>query len=163
VVFNAGGYALDRSRDQWSDLHEFETSLAAARRARPAPDALPHLQRAIAAYGGDLLPEVSDVDWVDTRRGELRRVYSAALGAAGRLLATSGRYAEAAEVYRTAIAHDPLEESAHRHLMSCLIRLGEPARAARLYQELSARLHDELGIAPSVETTAVYDRLARRR
>jgi DNA-binding SARP family transcriptional activator len=127
VVFNAGAYALDRSRDQSTDLQEFEASLAAARRARPAPDALPHLQRAIAAYGGDLLPEVVDVDWVDTRRGELRRVFSAALGAAGRLLATSGRYAEAAEVYRTAIEHDPLEESAHRHLMSCLIRLGGPS------------------------------------
>ena len=162
VVFNAGGYALDRSRDQWSDLHEFEASLAAARRARPAPDALPHLQRAIAAYGGDFLPEVVDLDWVDTRRGQLRRVYSAALGAAGRLLAASGRYAEAAEVYRTATEHDPLEESSHRHLMSCLVRMGEPARAARLYQDLCTRLRDELGIAPSAETTAVYDRLARR-
>jgi DNA-binding SARP family transcriptional activator len=163
VVFTDGAYALDRSRDLWSDLQVFESSLVAARRAEPKADALPHLQRAVAAYGGDFLPDNMDAEWVDTRRGELRRVFGAALAATGRLLAATDRYVEAAEIYRISIEHDPLEESAHRHLMSCLIRMGESAQAARLYQELSQRLKDELGVAPSTETTTMYKQLRRRR
>ena len=48
-------------------------ALAAARRARPASAALPDLQRAIAAYGGDFLAGLAAGEWAQTRRDELRR------------------------------------------------------------------------------------------
>jgi DNA-binding SARP family transcriptional activator len=43
--------------------------------------------------------------------------------------------------------------------MSCLVRVGEPAQAARVYQDLTQRLRDDLGIDPSPESTATYLRL----
>jgi DNA-binding SARP family transcriptional activator len=159
VRFADGRYALDESRPLDSDLREFERALADARAARPPAAALAHLRRALAAYGGDFLAGSTPGDWAATRRAELRQSYERALGAAGRLLLAGGRASEAAEVYQRAIAHEPLDEAAHRGLMECWAASGQPARALRHYEELSGLLRDQLGGAPAAQTTALYERL----
>ncbi len=49
VRYSDGQYRFDRSRPHECDVTAFEDALVAARRARPAEAALPHLQRAIAS------------------------------------------------------------------------------------------------------------------
>ena len=115
----------------------FEDALAAARRARPAEAALPDLQRAIAAYGGDFLDGMSAGEWALVRRDELRRRLRVRAARAGRLQTAAGRHQAAAAAFRRAVAHEPLNETAHRELMSCWARLGETARAVRHYEELT--------------------------
>ena len=65
------------------------------------------------------------------------------------------------DAYRQAIAHDGLLEAAHRGLMRCLARRGEPGQALRHYQALLAQMHAELGLPPSPETAGLYERLRR--
>jgi len=43
--------------------------------------------------------------------------------------------------------------------MSCWDRLGETACAVRHYEELVKVLHDQVGVPPATETTALYQRL----
>lgn len=43
--------------------------------------------------------------------------------------------------------------------MNCWMRLGEPARAVRHYQELVDLLQEQAGVPPAAETTALYRRL----
>jgi len=159
IGFADGRYALDESRSLDCDLRDFEQALAAARAAQPPAAALPHLRRAIATYGGDFLAGSTAGDWAVTRRAELRLAYERALGAAGRLLVADGRVREAIEVYRRAIAHEPLDEAAHRALMECWAAAGQPARAMRHYEELRELLRTEVGGAPAAQTTALYARL----
>jgi DNA-binding SARP family transcriptional activator len=159
IGFADGRYALDESRPLDCDLRDFEQALAAARAAQPPAAALPHLRRAIAAYGGDFLAGSTAGDWAATRRGGLRQAYERALGAAGRLLVADGRVGEAIEVYRWAVAHEPLDEAAHRALMECWAAAGQPARAMRHYGELRELLRTEVGGAPAAQTTALYARL----
>ena len=159
IGFADGRYALDESRPLDCDLRDFEQALAAARAAEPAAAALPQLRRAIAAYGGDFLAGSTAGDWAATRRAGLRRAYEHALGAAGRLLVADGRVREAIDVYRRAIAHEPLDEAAHRALMECWAAAGQPARAMRHYEELRELLRTEVGGAPAAQTTALYARL----
>ncbi|HET7247394.1 MAG TPA: BTAD domain-containing putative transcriptional regulator [Streptosporangiaceae bacterium] len=159
IGFTDGRYALDESRPLDCDLRDFEQALAAARAAQPPVAALPQLRRAIAAYGGDFLADSTAGDWATTRRAGLRRAYERALGAAGRLLVAEGRVREAIEVYRRAIAHEPLDEAAHRALMECWAAAGQPARAMRHYEELRDLLRTEVGGAPAAQTTALYARL----
>jgi predicted ATPase/DNA-binding SARP family transcriptional activator len=162
VTFEQGGYLLDRSRGLASDLDTFTEALAAARSAPSSDEKLQQLERAIAAYGGDFLPDFLDADWARVRREQFRTAYGAALSAAGRQLVAARRFAEAAAVFRRAAAQDPLDEAAHRVLMAALLQVGEPGRAAQVYTSLASRLHDELGIAPAAETTAIYRRLLAR-
>ena len=159
VGFADGRYALDESRPLDCDLHDFEQALTAARAAQPPASALPHLRRAIAAYGGDFLAGSTAGDWAAARRAGLRRAYERALGAAGRLLVADGRVPEAIEVYRRAIAHEPLDEAAHRALMECWAAAGQPARALRHYEELRELLRTEVGGGPAAQTTALCARL----
>ena len=159
VVYADGRYRFDRSRPHECDVTAFEDALAGARRARPAQAALPDLQRAVAAYGGDFLDGMSAGEWALVRRDELRRAFESALLATGRLQAAAGRHQAAAAAFRRAVAHEPLNESAHRELMSSWARLGETARAVRHYEELVTLLRDQVGVPPAAETTALYQRL----
>ena len=159
VVYADGHYRFDRSRPHECDVTEFEDALLAARRARPPEAALPELQRAIGVYGGDFLDGMSAGEWALVRRDELRRAFESALLAAGRLQTAAGRHQAAATLFRRAVAHEPLNETAHRELMNCWSRLGETARAVRHYEELTALLREQVGVPPAPETTALYRRL----
>ena len=160
VVYANGHYRFDRVRQHECDVTEFEDALLAARRARPAEAALPHLQRAIGVYGGDFLDGMSAGEWALVRRDELRRAFESALLATGRLQTAAGRHQAAATVFRRAVAHEPLNETAHRELMNSWARLGETARAVRHYEELTELLRGQVGVPPAPETTALYRRLS---
>jgi predicted ATPase/DNA-binding SARP family transcriptional activator len=159
VTYADGRYRFNAEREHECDVETFEQALAAARRARPAEAALPDLQRAIAAYGGDFLAGMAAGDWAEARRDELGRSFESALLAAGRLQAGAGRFAPAAAAFRRAVAHEPLNETAHRELMSCWAQMGETARALRHYQELVELLRAQMGVAPGAETTSLYRKL----
>src|SRR6266700_4112258 len=162
VVYSDGRYRFNTAWEHECDIETFEQALAAARGARPAAAALPDLQRAVAAYRGDFLAGMAAGEWALVRRDELARSFESALLATGRLHAAAGRYQPAAAAFRRAVAHDPLNETAHRELMNCWVRLGETARAVRHYGELVELLQEQVGVPPAAETTALYRRLAGR-
>ena len=159
VMFSDGRYRFNTALPHECDVTEFEQALAAARRARPAAAALPDLQRALAAYGGEFLAGLPAGDWAQARRDELSRSYESALLATGRLHAAGGQFQAAAGVFRRAVAHEPLNESAHRELMNCWARMGQPARAVAHYEELVSLLREQVGVPPADETTALYRQL----
>ena len=160
VVYSDGRYCFNTGREHECDIETFEQALAAARSARPAAAALPDLQRAVAAYRGDFLAGMAAGEWAQARRDELARSFESALLAIGRLHAAAGRYQPAAAAFRRAVAHEPLNETAHRELMNCWVRLGETARAVRHYEELTELLQEQVGVPPAAETTALYQQLA---
>ena len=160
IRYAGGRYSFNRTLPHDCDVDTFESALAAAGRARPATAALPDLQRAVAAYGGDFLAGMAAGEWAGGRRDELRRRFESALLATGRLHAAAGRQEAAVTSFRRAIEHEPLNEVAHRELMTCWARLGQRARALQHYTELAALLTAQLGVSPAAETTALYERLA---
>ena len=160
ICYAGGRYSFNRALRHDCDVDAFESALAAASRARPAAAALPDLQRAVAAYGGDFLAGMAAGEWAHGRRDELRRRFESALLATGRLHAGAGRHEAAVTAFRRAIEHEPLNEVAHRELMTCWAELGQTARAVRHYAELTTLLADQVGVRPAAETTALYQRLA---
>jgi predicted ATPase/two-component SAPR family response regulator len=165
ISFENGRYSFNRSLDYWFDVEAFESELAEARRhGAGAPGrAIRHLEEAIDLYKGDFLEElaVAEGEWALERQEELRRLHGEALLGLGGLLSQEGRYAEAAEAYRKAIAHDELLEAAHRELMRCHARLGERSQALRHYQALVELLREELGSLPAPETAELHRSLLR--
>ena len=159
VLYSDGRYCFNTARAHDCDVATFEQALTEARRARGGDAAQPALQRALAAYGGDFLAGLAAGEWAQARRDELRRGFESALLATGRLHAAAGRHQAAAAAFRRAVAHEPLNETAHRGLMESWARLGETARAIRHYEELTELLAGQVGVPPSAETTALYQRL----
>jgi DNA-binding SARP family transcriptional activator len=158
VTFSGGRYCFNAARRHMYDVTEFETALATAR-GLPGPQALPHLQRAVSLYGGDFLEGIASGEWVAVLRRELRTNFELALGACGAILVNAGKFRQAVQIYERAVAHEPLDEAAHRELMKCWARLGEPARAVRHYRTLEDYLRKELGAPPAAETARVYENI----
>ena len=124
-----------------------DTAVANARRAL-ALTAEPALVGAIGA-------------WADTVRTELEQLRRRAfeIDASGSLLlGEPGRAIASAEGL---LALDPLRESAYRTVMSGYLSLGERGRALQVAARCRHILDDELGIAPSAETEALYLEILR--
>jgi predicted ATPase/two-component SAPR family response regulator len=161
IAFEKRRYAFDRSLSYSYDVETFEGNISEARRVQAeAPDtAIRYLQEAAGLYEGDFLEDFADSEWAMARQEELRRAYQEALLLLGELLYAAGRYAEGADAYRKAIAHDRFLEEAHRGLMRCQAGMGERSSALRHYDELVALLEEQLGAPPTPETTTLYRQL----
>jgi DNA-binding SARP family transcriptional activator len=109
---------------------------------------------------GELLPDWYD-DWVVIDRERFRQTRLHALDSICNVLTRQGRYGLAVEVGLTAIAAEPLRESAHRAVMRAHLEEGNPGEALRQY-ELCRRLLHGLGLEPSIELEGLRTRCRRR-
>jgi len=146
------GFLEQSARARWSGVGP-----PAARDARRA---LAPLERALAAYHGDLLPELPDAPWAEAERERLRDRHHRLLMGLGAIALSLGEPARAVEVTRRVLADDPLHEEALRLLMRALMARGERAAALRVYHEFGRRLASELDTAPGPETAALGRELA---
>jgi len=169
IVFAHGAYRINRDLPLRYDVAEFEAGLRGAAALGP-PTALTAecraalmalLDRAVRLWRGEYLADLDAGEWAILRREELRLAYLRGLLDLGQAHLLDGRYAEAAAVYRRALAEDPYLELAERELMRCLARQGESGGALRRYRELRSLLAAELGAVPSAETTLLYERIRR--
>ncbi len=101
------------------------------------------------------LPDEPDADWVlrVRRQADDLRRRTRHLLAEG---VTASEPAEAAGVAADAVAADPYDERAVRNLMRALVGEGSAAAALSAYDELAARLRDELGIDPAADTSRLH-------
>ncbi len=111
-------------------------------RTGPGPRELP------ALLAGDLLPQW-DEDWVVLERERHRQRRLHALERQAHLLAQVGRYDEALSAALTAVAGEPLRESAHRTVVEIHLAEGNAAEALRQFEAYRVLVRRELGIAPS--------------
>lgn len=163
ILFENNSYTFNRSLNYWFDVEMFETNIANARRVRDnsPKEAIGHFQKAVKLYRGDFLQDWMEGEWFMSRRAELREKYLDALITLGGLLTAETNYAQAAVAYKQVIEQDKYVEAAHRELMRCYARLGEPGQALRHYQELVESMQDEWGSPPALETAALFERLRR--
>jgi DNA-binding SARP family transcriptional activator/tetratricopeptide (TPR) repeat protein len=141
------------------DLADFVDAADDARRADGDGETMrTSAERAVRAYGGDLLP-ASHTDWVLDARAELKQRCIELLDRLVAELEDRGAVVDAMNHARRRIALEPLEEAGYRALMRLQGRAGERAAALRTYHACEAVLERELGVAPSPETMAVYAEL----
>lgn len=139
------------------DVPAFDEALAAG-----------DLERALGAYGGDLLPGffVSGAPaferWLE---GERARVRDAAAGAARTLAerqAAAGQTGSALHWARRAVALSADDEEMVRWCIALLGRIGDRTAALRTYEEFVQGLAEEFDAEPSAETRALGDALRVR-
>lgn len=144
-------------------LHECDTHLHPG--LETCPSCLERLAQAAALYHGDFvaglfLPDsVEFEEWALLLRERLHRHATEALGHLALGYEQRGE-AQAAESYaERLLALEPWAEEAHRCLMRVLVHRGQRAAALAQYERCRRVLADELGIEPSEETTALFERI----
>jgi DNA-binding SARP family transcriptional activator len=121
------------------------------------------LESALAAYGGELLPEDRYEDWCAERRGHLIELHIRVLLALAEAFERSGAYNEAADRLRDVLQNDQTREEVHRRLMRLYAAMGTPDQAVRQFHRCEEVLRRELDLTPRQETVLLFqDILASR-
>lgn len=130
---------------------------------------LDSLHAAVELYAGDFLAGVAISDapafeeWALAQRARLRDLALDALRRLAAQQAAQGDYYAAVTTLRRLLALEPWHEEAHRQLMGALARSGQRSLALAQYVTCRRLLAAELGVEPTVETTALYEQILQRR
>jgi DNA-binding SARP family transcriptional activator len=106
------------------------------------------LPRARSALSADVLPDWYD-DWVLVEREWFRQLRLHALEFLCERLAESGDLSGALRAGLSAVAADPVRESAHRALIRVHLAEGNHGEAVRQYEIFRRLLRERLGLEPS--------------
>jgi predicted ATPase len=143
------------------DVADFEATCAQVDQATEAGDEASlriALEKAVALYPGDLLPNCYD-DWIMPERERLSQLFARLLERLIDLLEHQREYVLAIRHAQHLRRYDPLHEPTYRHLMRLYALNGDRARALRIYHTCVAALKRELGVDPSSATRETYESL----
>jgi DNA-binding SARP family transcriptional activator len=154
---NRDGRLIDTNGEQLALLPAVQVDVADAvaqahRLLDPACDDLPNLRE--VCLHDDLLPDWYD-DWIALERERFRQLRVHALERLCDLLIAARRFGEAIETGLAVACAEPLRESAHRILIRAHLAEGNRAEALAQYSRFRTLLHDELGLEPSQEMSAL--------
>jgi DNA-binding SARP family transcriptional activator len=110
----------------------------------------PDIGQIVRLLGRDVLPDW-DQDWIEPEREHFLQLRLRALDALSARLTRAGRHAEAVEVAQTALAAEPLSETAERALIRAFVVEGNEALAVREYRAFRRRLWHDLRLRPSAD------------
>jgi DNA-binding SARP family transcriptional activator len=172
VVGDGSGYRLgDAPR---VDLYQADAILARAEARlaghEPARDPDRDPGRALAAAvtalrlldGAVLLADHPCAAWAEPARIQHRQLLRRARLTTAAAALRCGDFHTARSTAQAAIEADPLDETAHRTLMTACDTAGEPAQALLAYQRLRATLADELGVDPAPATRDLHTAILQR-
>lgn len=162
--------SLNPQADLWVDVLHFEQLLEAThshdhQELEVCLDCLPRLMEAVALYQGDFMAGFSLPDslafdeWQLLKSERLRRQLAGALEQLGQWYGNQGNSQQAIEYTQRWVALDPLNEAAHRQLMSLFAQSGQRAVALAHYKSCRKHLMEELGVEPSAETRSVFQNI----
>jgi serine/threonine protein kinase/DNA-binding SARP family transcriptional activator/streptogramin lyase len=115
------------------------------------------LEQAAALYRGEPLPEDRYEDWAQPVREAALRARRTICLRLGLYRMSRAAHDEAIRWFEQALAVDPFDEEAFRHLLAVLHAAGRPAEALRRYATFEQLLRDELDVLPAPETRALVE------
>lgn len=137
------------------DAEIFETL---CRTDESAADRQDTLLRALALYQGDFLEQFSSEPWVEPLSAYYSNLYVHSVDEILRLLPRETCAPKLAELCRAALRVAPYHERFYQELMRCLLQMGEPQKAADVYEEMRQVLMT-LGVTPSLEAQTIFTEL----
>ena len=164
VVVRNGSYRLDDRLMVWTDIEAFEQHMRRAgeleRMHRPL-EAMGEYASCVALHHHELLAEDRYDRWLVPLRQRFRDHFLDALDRLARHHLEARDHVACTSACAKLLALDPCNEAAHRTLMKCYAMLGQPNLVQLQYRSCVNVLSRELGVAPSIDTTALYRALAR--
>jgi DNA-binding SARP family transcriptional activator len=151
-VVRADAYDLALEPEVAVDVTEV---MALARRVEDASTPVSAADVSALCRTDDLLPGWYDEAWLDLERECFRMRRGHALERVAERLTAEGRLAEALEAGVTAVAADPLRETAHRALIGVLLAEGNTAEAVRQLHSWERLAERSLGLGPSAQLRAL--------
>jgi two-component SAPR family response regulator len=132
----------------WVDAWSFDRGIRDSQQ-------LPQLAAALDLYCGPFLRDIEHPHAFETR-DRLQRRYERGVRVVAQRYQADGNDAAAISLYERAIDLGATSEELFREQMQCLIRVGQTAAAAEVFQRCRAVLSRRFGISPSVATVLAF-------
>jgi DNA-binding SARP family transcriptional activator len=164
VLHRGGAYGIHPDLQLWLDVEEFESHVECGCHREEAGDAgraTREFESADGLYRGDFLANDLYEEWAALTREHLRLAHLDALSRISNLHFSAGRYAACAALCQRIIERDPCREDAHRRLMRCYSRQGQPHLALMQYRACVRGLAAELGVDADPATASLHNQIRR--
>jgi ATP/maltotriose-dependent transcriptional regulator MalT/DNA-binding SARP family transcriptional activator len=158
IRYSDRAYLLELEDRDVVDAERFAV-VAAEALATAGPGRRGALESAAALWTGTPLPEEEYADWATAWREELQALLHRVLSALADEHRAAGDELAVAAVARRLVALDPLDEGAHRTLITAHARTGRRSLALRQYLECRRLLVEGAGIEPDADTTGLQRRV----
>ncbi|WP_445150826.1 BTAD domain-containing putative transcriptional regulator [Baekduia sp. Peel2402] len=158
IKYSDRAYILELDERDVVDAERF-TVVATEALATIGPARRGALESAAGLWAGTPLPEEEYADWATDWREELEALLHRVLVALGDEHRAAGDELAVAAVGRRLVALDPLDEGAHRMLITAHARTGRRSLALRQYLECRRLLVEGAGIEPDADTTGLQRRV----
>jgi DNA-binding SARP family transcriptional activator len=162
ILFESDCYSLNPELQIWVDAEEFARRLKAGHALEQQGNtagAMREYHAAETLYRGEFLEEDRYEDWPQPQRQRFRDDYLGLLDRLSRWSFDQEDYAVCVTQCRKALGVDPCREEAHRRLMRCYDRQGQPYLALRQYHQCAEALERELEVTPSSASKELYERI----
>lgn len=116
------------------------------------------LEETVDLYQGEYLADL-DYEWIIPEREHLNNLYYEAREKLACFLLERGEYAKAIRHLTVLLEINPLFEKCYGLIMTAYAGLNDKQRVKEYYQKLQKILREELGIEPSSETQALFEKL----
>jgi SARP family transcriptional regulator, regulator of embCAB operon len=158
-----GSYQLRLPADAWVDVEAASAAVHEAEAAMREGDLAGATGAALVANAIARRPflQGDEGEWVTRKRGELLGIRLRALAVRGQVALMNDDPTGALTDAEIIVGADPYRETAYVLLMSAHAAAGNSARAIAVYEQLRARLADDLGVGPSPTTEAVFLEIVR--
>ncbi len=143
--------AFNANAEYWLDVSILE-------RTRTEGASANDLMTMLALYRGDLLPGFYD-EWVILERERLHAIFEQKMAHLLECLVEEKRWKEILEWGERWIALGRTPEPAYRALMIAHSEMGDKSKVASAYQRCIESLRKDLGVEPSEQTHALFERL----
>jgi len=148
--------AFNTDSDYWLDTERIAQPLEEPTIAHN--DSADELMRIVAVYAGELLPGFYD-EWVQLERDRLQAQFERKLNVLLDRLVEARRWTDVLHWGERWIALGYTPEPAYRALMMAHAGLGDRSSIADVYRRCVEALERDLGVEPSSQTRALYERL----
>lgn len=162
VLYQDDCYLVNPDLRVWVDSEAFDIHYSAAQSLEEQgklSKAMKEYRTAETLYQGEYMEEDRYEDWVIPRRRRLEACYLDLLDRLVRYSYDQGHDATCMVLCHKILAVDACREDAHRRLMRCYYRQGQPYLALRQYYFCAERLKEELDVSPAHSTVALYERI----
>ncbi|WP_421616790.1 BTAD domain-containing putative transcriptional regulator [Brevibacillus sp. TJ4] len=156
VQRHGSSYGFNLASGYHLDVEEFEKLVRLGLEERDARQAIQLLEKGLAYYQGDYIPECRYEDWCEAERERLRVLFLRGAERVAALSLEEREWERAIRWCEAILRVDDCWEEAYRLLMTVYYRQNNRTLAMRWFEKCKQKLQEQLGVQPMPATLETY-------
>ncbi len=161
IVNKDGIFYADKEIDLDIDVSRFVSCVESARNTEDEAVSISYYKKAFDEYRAEVLPELSTQEWLIIKSVQLQKMYSECVITLGEYYSKKQDYEQMYRIYKRAAELYPDDEWQIGEI-NALIGMESFKDAYAVYDETVRYYTDELGVTPSKDLLACYEKMSRK-